>query len=140
ELLAELQNESGLTYLCITHDLAVVRQLAHRVAVMQKGKIVESGTTSQIFDQPENDYTRQLLSAISGATLVKTASTSSAHGRRPMKFLLLTPITHTPDPVTGTKSSTHDRLRQVIDNAVLAEELGYDGYAVGERHEVPFIS
>src|SRR5699024_6262217 len=46
----------------------------------------------------------------------------------------------TPDPVTGTKSSTHDRLRQVIDNAVLAEELGYDGYAVGERHEVPFIS
>jgi len=57
-----------------------------------------------------------------------------------MKFLLLTLITHTPDPVTGTKSSTHDRLRQVIDNAVLAEELGYDGYAVGERHEVPFIS
>src|SRR5699024_11535106 len=45
-----------------------------------------------------------------------------------------------PDPVTGTKSSTHDRLRQVIDNAVLAQELGYDGYAVGERHEVPFIS
>src|SRR5699024_12827476 len=123
ELLAELQNESGLTYLFITHDLAVVRQLAHRVAVMQQGKIVEYGTTRQIFDQPENDYTRQLLGAISGATLVETAATSKAHGRRPMKFLLLTLITHTPDRVTGTKSSTHDRLRQGLDNALLTEEL-----------------
>lgn len=57
-----------------------------------------------------------------------------------MKFLVLTLITHVPDPVTGVQISTHDRLRQVVDQAVQAEELGFDGYAVGERHERPFIS
>src|ERR1700692_3366328 len=57
-----------------------------------------------------------------------------------MKFLLITLITHVPDPVTGEKKSPADRLREVLDAAVLAEELGYDGFAVGERHEDPFIS
>lgn len=57
-----------------------------------------------------------------------------------MKFLLITLITHLPDPVTGVKRSTHDTLRKVIDDAVLGEELGFDGYGVGERHERPFIS
>ena len=57
-----------------------------------------------------------------------------------MKFLLLTLITHQPDPVTGEKKSPADRLRGVVDSGVLAEELGYDGFAVGERHEDPFIS
>jgi alkanesulfonate monooxygenase SsuD/methylene tetrahydromethanopterin reductase-like flavin-dependent oxidoreductase (luciferase family) len=57
-----------------------------------------------------------------------------------MKFLLITLITHHPDPVTGDKKSPADRLRGVIDAAVLAEELGFDGFAVGERHEDPFIS
>lgn len=57
-----------------------------------------------------------------------------------MKFLVLTLITHVPDPVTGVRASTYERLRRVIDHAVLAEELGFDGYAVGERHERPFIS
>ena len=57
-----------------------------------------------------------------------------------MKFLLITLITHTPDPVTGEKKSPAGRLRDVLDKAVLAEELGFDGFAVGERHEDPFIS
>ena len=57
-----------------------------------------------------------------------------------MKFLLITLITHTPDPVSGEKKSPAERLRDVVDAAVLAEELGYDGFAVGERHEDPFIS
>ncbi|MDT5183900.1 MAG: hypothetical protein QOI29_2058 [Mycobacterium sp.] len=57
-----------------------------------------------------------------------------------MKFLLITLITHHPDPVTDEKKSPADRLRDVIDSAVLAEELGFDGFAVGERHEDPFIS
>jgi alkanesulfonate monooxygenase SsuD/methylene tetrahydromethanopterin reductase-like flavin-dependent oxidoreductase (luciferase family) len=57
-----------------------------------------------------------------------------------MKFLLLTLITHHPDPVSGDKKSAADRLRNVVDSAVLAEELGFDGFAVGERHEDPFIS
>src|SRR6476619_7515178 len=59
---------------------------------------------------------------------------------RGVKFLLLTLITHHPDPVTGEKKSPADRLRDVVDAAVLAEHLGFDGFAVGERHEDPFIS
>lgn len=57
-----------------------------------------------------------------------------------MKFLLITLITHVPDPVTGVTKPTTARFREVVDNAVLAEELGFDGYGVGERHERPFIS
>lgn len=57
-----------------------------------------------------------------------------------MKFLAITLIVHAPDPVTGVKKSTHDRFREVIDNALLAEELGFDGFGVGERHERPFLS
>jgi alkanesulfonate monooxygenase SsuD/methylene tetrahydromethanopterin reductase-like flavin-dependent oxidoreductase (luciferase family) len=57
-----------------------------------------------------------------------------------VKFLAITLIVHGPDPVTGVKKSTNDRFREVIDNAVLAERLGFDGFGVGERHERPFIS
>ncbi|MCV7410318.1 luciferase [Mycobacterium florentinum] len=57
-----------------------------------------------------------------------------------MKFLLITLITHVADPASGEKKSPADRLREVLDKAVLAEELGFDGFAVGERHEDPFIS
>ncbi|MGX4654731.1 LLM class flavin-dependent oxidoreductase [Micromonospora sp. SCSIO 07396] len=57
-----------------------------------------------------------------------------------MKVLLVTLITHLPDPVTGRLRSTTGRFREVVDTAVLAEELGFDGFGVGERHERPFIS
>lgn len=57
-----------------------------------------------------------------------------------MKFLLLTLIAHAPDPVTGQQVTTQQRLQNVVTQAVTAEELGYDGFAVGERHERPFIS
>jgi alkanesulfonate monooxygenase SsuD/methylene tetrahydromethanopterin reductase-like flavin-dependent oxidoreductase (luciferase family) len=57
-----------------------------------------------------------------------------------VKFLAITLIVHAPDPVTGVQKSTTDRFREVIDNALLAEELGFDGFGVGERHERPFIS
>ncbi|MCK9877395.1 LLM class flavin-dependent oxidoreductase [Frankia sp. Ag45/Mut15] len=57
-----------------------------------------------------------------------------------MKFLAITLIVHAPDPLTGVRSSTTERLRAVVDGAVLAEELGFDGFGVGERHERPFIS
>jgi alkanesulfonate monooxygenase SsuD/methylene tetrahydromethanopterin reductase-like flavin-dependent oxidoreductase (luciferase family) len=57
-----------------------------------------------------------------------------------VKFLTITLIVHTPDPVTGAVTPTTERLRQVIDSARLAEELGFDGFGVGERHERPFIS
>ncbi|MER6977962.1 LLM class flavin-dependent oxidoreductase [Streptomyces carpinensis] len=57
-----------------------------------------------------------------------------------MKFLAITLIVHRPDPVTGVWKPTQDRFREVLDNALLAEELGFDGFGVGERHERPFIS
>jgi peptide/nickel transport system ATP-binding protein len=67
QLLADLQAELGLTYLFITHDLAVVRVVADAVAVMEQGKIVETGLTDEIFENPQQAYTRRLLDAIPGA-------------------------------------------------------------------------
>jgi alkanesulfonate monooxygenase SsuD/methylene tetrahydromethanopterin reductase-like flavin-dependent oxidoreductase (luciferase family) len=57
-----------------------------------------------------------------------------------VKFLAITLIVHAPHPLTGVQKPTTDRFREVIANALLAEELGFDGFGVGERHERPFIS
>ena len=62
-LLRGLQQKHGLAYLFISHDLAVVRAMAHRVAVMQGGRIVEHGTTEAIFRAPQTEYTRALMAA-----------------------------------------------------------------------------
>lgn len=63
-LLIDLQEEFGLSYLFIAHDLAVVRRIAHRVAVMYLGEIVELGEVEDVFDNPQHEYTRALLSSV----------------------------------------------------------------------------
>ncbi|MFJ4656269.1 dipeptide ABC transporter ATP-binding protein [Nocardia sp. NPDC088792] len=64
ELLERLQSELGLAYLFISHDLAVVRRLADRVAVMRQGRIVETAATTALFGDPQHEYTRELLAAV----------------------------------------------------------------------------
>lgn len=63
-LLRDIQRDREISYLFVSHDLSLVRVIAHRVAVMHRGKIVEEGPTAQIFEDPAHEYTRELLRAI----------------------------------------------------------------------------
>ena len=69
KLLAQLQSELKLSYLFITHDLAVVRQTADDVVVMRKGKVMEAGTSGAIFNNPQEEYTRNLINSVPGMHL-----------------------------------------------------------------------
>ncbi len=72
ELLSRLQRELGLTYLFVSHDLALVRQIADTVSVLRRGQVVEDGPVEQIFSRPQHSYTRTLLGAIPGVASTGT--------------------------------------------------------------------
>ncbi|WP_199061940.1 ABC transporter ATP-binding protein [Serratia sp. ASV30] len=76
-LLQQLQQELGLTYLFISHDLATVRQISHSVSVLCRGEQVDVGTTAEIFARPGSDYTRQLITAIPGRGMYQTLKDAS---------------------------------------------------------------
>ena len=64
DLLRDIQNETRVAYIFISHDMAVVEQISHRVAVMYRGAFVETGTRAQVFEDPRHAYTRALLAAV----------------------------------------------------------------------------
>jgi microcin C transport system ATP-binding protein len=77
DLLRDLQRKRGLAYLFISHDLKVVRALSNYVIVMRNGVIVEQGPSAQIFDHPQEDYTKALLAAAFNLTVVKAETLAS---------------------------------------------------------------
>lgn len=88
-LLMRLQSELGLSYLFISHDMGVVERISHRVAVMRLGRIVETGSRSDIFERPLHAYTKRLLSAVPVADPTRRRA-DGAFGAAPHE--ILTPI------------------------------------------------
>ncbi|KAA2314328.1 ABC transporter ATP-binding protein [Pseudooceanicola sediminis] len=80
DLMADLQRTEGLSFLFISHDIAVVERVSHRIAVMYRGEIVETGLTNEVLRAPQHPYTRRLLAAVpKGAPLRLTGTPARAH-------------------------------------------------------------
>jgi len=82
-LFMDLQAERGLAYLFISHDMAVVEKMSHRVAVLYLGQIMEMGSRQQVFENPSHDYTRRLLSAVPVADPTAPRNTALIEGEIP---------------------------------------------------------
>ena len=118
-LLADLRAELGLTYLIISHDLSVVRQVADRVAVMYLGRIVESGPTEALFQDPQHPYTQALLDAL--------PIPDPARANRSARIVLTGEVPDPADPPTGCPFRTRcwraeqrcaDDAPELVDRAV----------------------
>ena len=130
-LLEELQDELGLTYLFIAHDLSVVRHIADRVAVMYLGEVMELGPTEQVFTEPAHPYTESLLSAIPGS-MIETGERITLRGTPPSprdppsgcRFSTRCPAKIRPDEysVTGEHWEALDQLHSVFRARASAEK------------------
>jgi peptide/nickel transport system ATP-binding protein len=81
DLLFRLQRELGLTYLFISHDLSLARQLADTVSVLQRGRVVEDGPAQEVFSRPKHPYTETLLDAIPALPSVSPMAPSRGRPR-----------------------------------------------------------
>ena len=105
-LLMQLQQQFGLTYLFISHDLAVVRHVSDRIAVMYLGQIVERGPTVAICQTPQHPYTEALLSAIPMPV--------ARHGRRSKRIVLTGDVPNPANPPSGCRFAPRCPYRQQI--------------------------
>jgi len=81
QLLTGLQERLGLTYLFVSHDLAVVSEISHTVSVMSRGRVVEQGAVAEVFVNPQNPYTQELIEAIPGQGRASSGRRSTVGSR-----------------------------------------------------------
>jgi ABC-type oligopeptide transport system ATPase subunit len=82
QLLIDIQNQEGITYLFITHDIALARQIGDRIVVMNRGKVVERGAALEVIDHPTDAYTRELRAAVPELPEVERPGASATISRQ----------------------------------------------------------